>query len=134
MRTVRSISRLSLRVCLSACWDTSPPGSRHPPGPGTPQTRHSPGSRHPPRPVTRHAGIPPAMHAGIAHPLETCCKPCSDTTCKACWDTTPPVDRMTDTCKNITFATSLRTVIMINEIKVTDVKLLTEGPSSLVDM
>ena len=30
----------------------------------------------------RHAGIPPAMHAGIP----------------------PPVDRMTDTCKNITFA------------------------------
>ena len=26
-------------------------------------------------------------------------------TCGACWDTTPPpVDRMTDTCKNITFA------------------------------
>ena len=36
----------------------------------------------PQRPAARHAGIPPAMHAGIP----------------------PPVDRMTDTCKNITFA------------------------------
>ena len=44
-------------VCLSACWDTtppqhqSPPRSRHPPGPGTP-----PGAGTPPR--TRHP--PPA--------------------------------------------------------------------------
>ena len=29
----------------------------------------------------------------------------------ACTDADPPVDRMTDTCKNISFATSLRTVI-----------------------
>ena len=45
-------------------------------------------------------------------PPETCCKACWDTTCKACWDTSPPtVDSgQTHTCKNITFATSLRTV------------------------
>ena len=46
-------------------------------------------------------------------PLETC-KACWDTTCKACWDTTtpPPVNRITDTCKNITFPQlRLRTVI-----------------------
>ena len=34
----------------------------------------------------------------------------------------PPVNRMTDTCKNITFATSLRTVI--NVLKVAKVHLL----------
>ena len=35
-------------VCLSACWDTTPPWSRHhPPGADTPQSRH-PCSRHPP--------------------------------------------------------------------------------------
>ena len=50
-----------------------------------------------------------------AHPQEQaspCCKACWDTTCNACWDsTTPtPVNRITDTCKNITFATSMRTV------------------------
>ena len=39
-------------------------------------------------------------------PLGTCCKACWDTTCNACWDSTPhppPVNRITDTCKNITF-------------------------------
>ena len=30
----------------------------------------------------------------------------------ACTEADPPVDRMTDRCKNITFATLLRTVIM----------------------
>ena len=30
----------------------------------------------------------------------------------ACTEADPPVNRMTDTCKNITFATSLRTVIV----------------------
>ena len=30
---------------------------------------------------------------------------------------TPPVNRITDTCKNIAFATLLRTVIMIRQIK-----------------
>ena len=34
-------------VCLSACWDTTPPRSRPPAGPGTPRCRH-PHSRHTP--------------------------------------------------------------------------------------
>ena len=70
-----------------------------------PQSRHAPQSRphlgaDPPAadPPARHAGIPPAMHAGIAPP----CKACWDTTCNACWDSTPPVNRMTSRCKNIT--------------------------------
>ena len=38
-------------VCLSACWNTTPPGSRppwirHQPGADTPWSRHPPGSRH----------------------------------------------------------------------------------------
>ena len=33
----------------------------------------------------------------------------------ACTEADPPVDRMTDTCKNITFATSLRTVMITPE-------------------
>ena len=54
------------RVCLSACWDTTP-------RPGTPQTRHLPDQ----------APTPPDQ----ALP---CCKACWDTTCNACWDSTPP--------------------------------------------
>ena len=69
--------------------------------PGTDPPEQTPWSR-PPRADT-------PLHAGIAHPLETCCKACWDTTCKAYWDTTPLCGQ-TDTCKNITFATSLRTV------------------------
>ena len=42
--------------------------------------------RTPWRPAARHAGIPRAMHAGIPP---------------------PPVNRMTDRCKNITFANSV---------------------------
>ena len=38
--------------CLSACWYTTPPMSRHPPGTRLPGTRHPPRSRHPP-PRTR---------------------------------------------------------------------------------
>ena len=71
--------------------DPAPPQSSPPPGPGTPQEQAPPGP---------------------APPLETCCKACWDTTCNACWDSTPPMNRMTDRCKNITFATSLRTVII----------------------
>ena len=69
-------------------WEQTPPWSSPPPG-QTPQlppwvwawkpARHA--GIPPPRPAARHAGIPPAMHAGI--PL-------------------PPVNRITDTCKNIT--------------------------------
>ena len=76
-----------------------------PPGPGIPWTSPPwrPVARHagiaPPlwRPVARHAGIPPARHAGI-----------------------PPPCRQTHTCKNITFATSLRTVIktqLLNKVR-----------------
>ena len=64
---------------------------------------HNPPARHPPRPAARHAGI--------ASPKETYCKACWDTTRNACWDSTP-LNRITDTCKNITLATtSLRPVI-----------------------
>ena len=81
---------------VAICW---PGGLLH-----TPQSSHPPGSRHPPpRPAARHAGIPPAMHAGIPHPPGDLLQgmlgyhlPCGQT----------------HTCKNITFATSLRTVKM----------------------
>ena len=49
--------------------------------------------------------LPPWLWAW--RPPKTCCKACWDTTYNACWDSTdppPPVDRMTDTCKNMTFA------------------------------
>ena len=73
------------------------PWSRHPLGAGShpPEQVPPPGSRPPGAdpPTARHAGIPPAMHAGIAPP--------------------PPVNRITDTCKNITFATSLPTVTIL---------------------
>ena len=35
-------------VCLSACWDTTTPRSRHPLGAGTPLEQTPPGSRHTP--------------------------------------------------------------------------------------
>ena len=59
--------------------------------------------------------------------LETC-KACWNTTCNACWDTTPPVDRMTDTCKNITFAnfvwgSNKRTCNIVTTFDATDNKL-----------
>ena len=46
-------------VCLSECWNTSPPDSRHPPGADTPlgadpPRSRPPGSRHPPRKQTPH--------------------------------------------------------------------------------
>ena len=48
----------------------------------------------------------------LGYQPQTCCKAYWDITCKACWDTTPPSPPcgQTHTCKNITFATSLRTV------------------------
>ena len=67
------------------CWPEDPPGQ-------TPQ-------------------LPPGCETGNLqgmlgyHSPETCCKACWDATCNTCWDTTPSnVDRMTDMCKNITFA------------------------------
>ena len=100
-------------VCLSACWDTPWVWAWRPPrcvtgdplgcGPGdTP--RCGPGD---PLgvgletvPLVRPLNFP------LGVDLETC-KACWDTTpketcCKACWDNTPPVNRITDTCKNIT--------------------------------
>ena len=55
-------------ICLSTCWDTTRPPSRHP----SPRSRHPPGADIPPGPD------PP----GSRHP--------------------PPVNRMTNRCKNIT--------------------------------
>ena len=93
IRTVRSSSRLSRgRGGLPQCmlgyqpphpW-SRPPGSRPPRDQTPPRSRH-PWSRHPPG--TR---LPRGQNPS-PHPLG---------------------DRMTDTCKNITFTTSLRTVIM----------------------
>ena len=65
----------------------------------------------------------PPPRAGT--PLETCCKACWDTTCNACWDSTPPVNRITDTCKNITFAISLRTVTTQHSIRMRTARLPT---------
>ena len=62
---------LSRGVCLSACWDITPPGTRHPqsrhfPRPGTPWTRHTPLGQTPPEPSTPQDHAPPhgAVHAG----------------------------------------------------------------------
>ena len=44
-------------VCLSACWDTTPPGSRHPPGGDTPLGADTPLKQTPPEqtlPQSRH--------------------------------------------------------------------------------
>ena len=54
-------------VCLSACWDTTPPGAdtpqrRHPPEQTPPGSRHAPRSRHTPQeqtpPWSRHTHTP----------------------------------------------------------------------------
>ena len=71
-------------TCCKGCWDTTLPGDLlqgmlgyHLQG----MLGYHP-SPPPPRPSARHAWIPPTMHAGISPP--------------------PPVNRITDTCKNIT--------------------------------
>ena len=46
-------------ICLSACWDTTPPGSRHPPGADPPWERTPSQSRHPPGPDTPRSRHPP---------------------------------------------------------------------------
>ena len=101
MRTVRSSSRLSLGgICLSACWDTTPRLGT--PRPGTPQDQaplHGPGTpldQAPPR------SRPP----GPGTPLE------ADTPRDQAPSRSRPPCGQTDTCKNITFATSLGTVKM----------------------
>ena len=64
-------------VCLSACWDTTPPRTRHPrcrhpPEQTPPRTRHPPRSRHPPG--TRHhhpgAGTPQRTPLGPGTPQQ----------------------------------------------------------------
>ena len=72
-----------LRVCLSACWDTNPPG------PGTPRTRNTPWEQTPPDQTLlwEQTPRPPPPRR----------------------EPTPPFGQ-TDACKNITIATSLRTV------------------------
>ena len=104
MRTVRNSSRLLSGGGLHTPPEQEAlPRSRHPLEQAPPQSRHPSWSRQPPpqkqTPQSRH---PPP-----------CCKACWDTTCNAYWDSTPPPNRITDTCKNITFATSLRTVIKL---------------------
>ena len=123
MRTARSSSRpwRGVGVCLSACWDTPPPvwGWRTPGcGPGETPPGHGPGDppsqtpplppwvwtwrpphwrpvRHAGIPPARHAGIPPARHAGIPPPRRPAAR-------HAGIPPPPPVNRITDTCKNIT--------------------------------
>ena len=93
--------------------DQAPPGADAPPPEWTPpKTRHTPW-----RPVTRHAGIPPAMHAGIAPTSPSPPAPAPQRPA-ARHAGIPPARHagiplpcgQTHTCKNITFATSLRTV------------------------
>ena len=78
-----------------------------PPRPDTPQ--FPPGCG-PGNPLQGMLGYHPWVWAGDPlqgmlgyHPPKTRCKTCSDTTCKACWDTPPPLNRITKSCKNITF-------------------------------
>ena len=53
-------------VCLNACWDTTPPRSRHPPGPDTPQEQTPPSQEQtPPREQT-----PPCPPPGADPPRE----------------------------------------------------------------
>ena len=106
MRTARSSSHL-LGVCLSACWDTFPPGVGlvTPLGVGLETPQCGPGDPlgvgletpgcgpgdppgQIPQPPPWVWARRPARHAGTP-PLDTC-KACWDTTCNACWDTTPP--------------------------------------------
>ena len=52
--TCLSVHRVGGGVCLSACWDTTPPGAgtfqtRYPPEQTLPREQAPPGSRHPPR-------------------------------------------------------------------------------------
>ena len=106
--------------------EQTPPQSRHPPE-QHPQSEHPPGAGTPPEQTLPRADTPqtdpPQLPLGCGPgpdppqlppwlwawrpPLETCCKACWDTTCNACWDSTPPpMDRMTDTCKNISKLTN----------------------------
>ena len=91
MRTARSSSRLLRGVCLRACWDTPPRC-----GPGDPPWMWAW------RPIlARTLNFPPGCGPRNLQCM-LCTPPPPETCCKACWDTTPPVNRITDTCKNIT--------------------------------
>ena len=52
-------------VCLSACWNTTSPRSRHPPRADTPWSRQPPWSRHPPGADTP---TPKSRHPRSRHP------------------------------------------------------------------
>ena len=134
MRTIRNSS------CLLLGGLHTPPESRSPRSRHLPQSRHPKGVD-PPGADTPRSRLPCCKACwdttcnACWDSTPPCCKACWDTTCNACWDSTYPpasrhagippamhagiappptlrVDRITDTCKNITFATSLRTVKM----------------------
>ena len=96
MRTVCSSSRLSWGGLPQRMLGYHPLGA-------------APRTRHPQRPVARHAGIPPAMHAGIAPPWRPAARHAGIPPARHAGIPSPC--GQTDTFKNITFATSLRTVI-----------------------
>ena len=127
-RRLSSIRRLPNQKAISGGHNRRPQqkaiteGHTNPLGAGTPPEQAPPWEQAPPQeqapPWTDPPELPPwvwawkpARHAGIPTPLETCCKACWETTCNACWDSTPY--EQTHTCKNITFATSLRTVKIV---------------------
>ena len=121
MRTVRNSSRL-----LSGGVSTPPPRSRYPlpeqtppehappPGAGAPQEQATPPGADHPGAGTSLPGDPP----GSRHPQEQATAPTPRSRHPPGEDTPLPVNRITDTCKNITFATSLRTVITSSTIKI----------------
>ena len=92
-----------------------PPGQGTPPSQGTPPARVPPSQGTPPARVPPQPGYPPSQGTppgqGTSPPGWTwqgtpppAAPWHSGKSCKALWDTgTPPVDRKTDTCQNITF-------------------------------
>ena len=69
-------------VCFSACWDITPRTRHHPPGPGTPGTRHpmeqtppphSPGTRYPPGQGTPWGKHPHPYPREQTPPLHSAC-------------------------------------------------------------
>ena len=90
----------------------------HPPG-GDPPSRQPPPRSRPP--WSRHPL--PGDPLGSRHPQEQATAPhppeqASPGRRQPPRSSPPPVNRITDTCKNITFATSLRTVITSSTIKI----------------
>ena len=84
------------------------PGSRSPPEQAAPQARSPSTSplgvdlEKPPPPRPDPLNFPPGGGPGNLQGMLGYSSP--ETCCKACWDTTPPsVNRITDSCKNITF-------------------------------